>query len=156
MSKHHPMTVPGKPRTAKQGDIEAFITTGNVQPLNANGQHGEGNAEPAPVSVQQQTAEGSQVTVDIQPETRSGQPMQVPGQPSTGNAQPVAASGQPLKARRRGMVERAGGKRLAQLTIYLSPEDGMRLKRHCLEQGLVVSEECAAVLTAWIRTLPNG
>lgn len=85
----------------------------------------------------------------------------VNGQPLVANAQALDAE-EPMvqelvadspKPKIRGLVKRAKGKELARVTIYLEPNVAMKLRRHCFENGLEVSEVGAKVLSKWATRL---
>ena len=53
----------------------------------------------------------------------------------------------------RGLVQRADGGELARITVYLDPDVAMKLKRHCFENGLQVSDLAAQAVSKYVAKL---
>jgi hypothetical protein len=65
---------------------------------------------------------------------------------------PTAASVE-APVRRRGVVERASGKELRRLTVYVDLGLAHRLRKHCFEHELNLSEVAARALEVGLETL---
>jgi hypothetical protein len=66
-------------------------------------------------------------------------------------AKPAKRSG-----RRRGVVARAGGLELRRLTVYVDLELAQRLRKHCFERELNLSEVAAEALKVGLEALIAG
>jgi len=75
----------------------------------------------------------------------------VTGRPAAGRQRPAASAPPPPK--RRGLVQRKGGAERARITVYLEPEVAEKLRRHCFEEGLQVSDLAAAAITRFVAKL---
>ncbi len=85
-----------------------------------------------------------------------GQPSDADGQPSDASAQTpgvVPAAGRQHPTKMRGLVQRADGGARLRITVYLDPDVGVKLRRHCFENGLQVSDVAAEVVTKFVRKL---
>ena len=85
-----------------------------------------------------------------------GQPSDADGQPSDADAQTpgvVPAAGRQHPTKMRGLVQRADGGARLRITVYLDPDVGVKLRRHCFENGLQVSDVAAEVVTKFVRKL---
>lgn len=103
----------------------------------------------------------------------SGQPLALSGPPPTADrlppdasggasaveCEPPPASGQPpppsaeRPAKMRGVVRRAGGEERARLTVYVSVETAAKLRRHCFDNGLELSEVVSRVVERHVAKL---
>ena len=93
---------------------------------------------------------------DGQPSDADGQPSDADGQPSDADAQTpgvVPAAGRQHPTKMRGLVQRADGGARLRITVYLDPDVGVKLRRHCFENGLQVSDVAAEVVTKFVRKL---
>ena len=70
---------------------------------------------------------------------------------STPGRQP--RTGKATAPRVRGLVQRADGAELARITVYLEPAVAMKLKRHCLENGLQVTDLAAKAVSNYVAKL---
>jgi hypothetical protein len=50
-------------------------------------------------------------------------------------------------------VKRADGRELSRITVYLAPPIAEKLRRHCFDNELELSDVSAEVLTAWVENL---
>jgi hypothetical protein len=64
-----------------------------------------------------------------------------------------AASSKALAPKVRGLVQRADGGAAARITVYLDPDVAMKLRRHCFENGLQVSDTAAVAVTEYVAKL---
>lgn len=64
---------------------------------------------------------------------------------------PAANRQRPAKVR--GLVARADGGARMRITVYLDPDVGMKLRRHCFEHGLEVSDVAADAITKLVNKL---
>jgi hypothetical protein len=87
-----------------------------------------------------------------------GKPLVADAQPSDASVQPPApertresAAKKPAKVR--GLVARAGGGARLRITVYLDPDVGVKLRRHCFENGLQVSDIAAEAVTKFVSKL---
>lgn len=90
----------------------------------------------------------------------SGQPSDADGQASDASAQmPVTVTKGPSAGRQqtkmRGLVQRADGGARLRITVYLDPDVGVKLRRHCFENGLQVSDVAAEAVTKYVGKLPS-
>ena len=53
----------------------------------------------------------------------------------------------------RGLVQRADGVELARITVYLDPTVAQKLRRHCFENSLQVSDTSADAITIYVDKL---
>ncbi|MFS8065423.1 MAG: hypothetical protein ACMG6S_03530 [Byssovorax sp.] len=67
--------------------------------------------------------------------------------------QPSAASVQAPAPKVRGLVQRADGVELARITVYLDPAVAQKLRRHCFENSLQVSDTAAEAITIYVDKL---
>lgn len=61
-----------------------------------------------------------------------------------------------LPTKVRGLVPRADGGARVRITVYLEPDVGVKLKRHCFENGLQVSDVAAEAVTKYVSKLERG
>lgn len=86
-----------------------------------------------------------------QPPAADVQPSEVSVQPPTVEKPRESVAKKPAKVR--GLVARAGGGARLRITVYLDPEIGVKLRRHCFENGLQVSEIAAEAVTKYVNRL---
>jgi hypothetical protein len=53
----------------------------------------------------------------------------------------------------RGIVRRASGDEVARVTVYLPPDVAMKLRRHCFEHGLDISEVAGRAVERYVAKL---
>lgn len=102
-------------------------------------------------SVQPSTLGHEVPAASVQPSTLGPEVPAASVQPSTPERQPRAGKSAAPKVR--GLVQRADGAELARITVYLEPAVAMKLKRHCLENGLQVTDIAAKAVTTYVAKL---
>lgn len=106
---------------------------------------------PRTLDVESFVAGAQPPTASLQTPTASSEPL---GSQQPALSHPTAstpASSRPAR-RRRGIVERAGGIERARLTVYLDPTDAQKLRRHCFEHGLDISDVAAEAIGHLVGT----
>lgn len=85
----------------------------------------------------------------------SVQPRAVDVQTSaTDREQPSASAERSTpRTKMRGMVKRASGAEVARVTVYLSPDAAMKLRRHCFDNGLELSEVAGKAVERYVAKL---
>lgn len=83
------------------------------------------------------------------------QPPSAGAQPPAADLEPSPASSERLTARpkMRGMVRRASGAEVARVTVYISPDAALKLRRHCFENGLEISEVAGKAVERYVAKL---
>lgn len=81
----------------------------------------------------------------------TGRAQDASGQTLDAGGQAPASSRPPAKVR--GLVQRADGRERVRITVYLDPDVGVKLRRHCFENGLQVSEIAAEAVTKFVQKL---
>ena len=69
------------------------------------------------------------------------------------NVQASTPERQPQAPKVRGLVQRADGGSAIRITVYLEPEVGTKLRRHCFENGLEVSDTAAVAVSEYVAKL---
>ena len=103
-------------------------------------------AQPATPELEHEVSAAS-----VQPSTSGHEASAASAQLSTPGRQP--RTGKATAPRVRGLVQRADGAELARITVYLEPAVAMKLKRHCLENGLQVTDLAAKAVSNYVAKL---
>ena len=125
-------------------ELEHEVSAASVQPSTPE-------REVSAASVQPSTLEREVSAASVQPSTPGHEASAASAQLSTPGRQP--RTGKATAPRVRGLVQRADGAELARITVYLEPAVAMKLKRHCLENGLQVTDLAAKAVSNYVAKL---
>ena len=140
-------STPGHEASAAQAQPatpELEVSAASGQPLTPGHEASAAQAQPA-------TPELEVSAASVQPSTSGHEASAASAQLSTPGRQP--RTGKATAPRVRGLVQRADGAELARITVYLEPAVAMKLKRHCLENGLQVTDLAAKAVSSYVAKL---
>ena len=86
----------------------------------------------------------------------NSQRLAVEREPLAFGHEPPTAVSERLTATRtkmRGMVRRASGAEVARVTVYLSPDAALKLRRHCFDNALELSEVAGKAVERYVAKL---
>ena len=154
-------STPGHEASAAQAQPatpELEVSAASVQPATpelevsaASVQPSTPELEVSAASVQPSTPKHEVSAASVQPSTSGHEASAASAQLSTPGRQP--RTGKATAPRVRGLVQRADGAELARITVYLEPAVAMKLKRHCLENGLQVTDLAAKAVSNYVAKL---
>ena len=125
-------------------ELEHEVSAASAQPSTSGHEVSAASAQPS-------TSGHEMSAASAQPSTPGHEMSAASAQLSTPGRQP--RTGKATAPRVRGLVQRADGAELARITVYLEPAVAMKLKRHCLENGLQVTDLAAKAVSNYVAKL---
>jgi len=139
-------------------ELEHEVSAASAQPSTSGHEVSAASAQPSTsghevsaASAQPSTSGHEMSAASAQPSTPGHEMSAASAQLSTPGRQP--RTGKATAPRVRGLVQRADGAELARITVYLEPAVAMKLKRHCLENGLQVTDLAAKAVSNYVAKL---